>query len=503
MRILRLASPMPLSVEQGGQERLPCRGLRPVAASPKAGGEHFDVPPLQRAPALIAALEMPDKSIRRSTAKNRGHVDVAQATESTRDFGCIGSVAFMMPEVAGKVEAEIASTAELREQIHPFDCRVALAGRSVEEVNTWLSAGVMKVILSETTDFDYLAALNQPDRVVVTLRCPPTAGDDEAALALKDRMLQLRPKCDEFLIQFTSLPGRECSVDLGLVRSMVGAADGARLTVSGGINTEEQLAALADLGVTTQVDAALWQDRLRDGNIMKALLKPSDRPDGLYTTVCTTRDGAALGPPFSSPASIKAALEHNAGVYFSRSRNELWHKGATSNARQRLISIDLNCERNALRFVVDQADPGFCHLGDDTCWGPLRGIAGLEKRIQHSLRSERPGYSKRLVDDPKLLNSKLAEEGKELADAKTAAEVLSEAADVIYFTAVKLSAHGLTMQDVGLELDYRALEVLRRPGNAKPPGHRLKVAAQKTFREIKKKLNRFMTSRRDGCDDWL
>ena len=95
-------------------------------------------------------------------------------------------------------------------------------------------------------------------------------------------------------------------------------------------------------------------------------------------------------------------------------------------------------------------------------------------------------YTKRLFEDENLLRAKLVEEANELADAKTKDEVMGETADVIYFAlvaAAKAGMHitqlssinffslvgiGVTLADVELELDRRALKVQRRPGNAKP-----------------------------------
>jgi phosphoribosyl-ATP pyrophosphohydrolase/phosphoribosyl-AMP cyclohydrolase/histidinol dehydrogenase len=80
-----------------------------------------------------------------------------------------------------------------------------------------------------------------------------------------------------------------------------------------------------------------------------------------------------------------------------------------------------------------------------------------------------PGsYSGRLFGDADLLRAKLLEEAAELAAAEGRAEVLHEAADVLYFTLAKLAANGLALGDVEAELDRRARGVTRRAGDAKP-----------------------------------
>ena len=65
--------------------------------------------------------------------------------------------------------------------------------------------------------------------------------------------------------------------------------------------------------------------------------------------------------------SISLTLETAAATYWSRSRNELWVKGATSGNTQRVISLSYDCDGDALLMVVDQTSAA-CHTGDRTCF---------------------------------------------------------------------------------------------------------------------------------------
>jgi phosphoribosyl-ATP pyrophosphohydrolase len=86
--------------------------------------------------------------------------------------------------------------------------------------------------------------------------------------------------------------------------------------------------------------------------------------------------------------------------------------------------------------------------------------------LNERLAVAEPGsYTARLAADRDLLAAKLAEEAAELAEAETAGDVAWEAADVLYFTLVKLAAEGLRLEDVARELDRRALAVTRRDGS--------------------------------------
>lgn len=84
----------------------------------------------------------------------------------------------------------------------------------------------------------------------------------------------------------------------------------------------------------------------------------SDRADGLFPTVVTDEHGVCLGLVYSNHESVETALKTGSGVYWSRSRNKLWVKGAESGDTQELISIRWDCDADALLFTVRQKGDG-------------------------------------------------------------------------------------------------------------------------------------------------
>ncbi|GLD95707.1 hypothetical protein PINS_up004385 [Pythium insidiosum] len=194
----------------------------------------------------------------------------------------------------------------------------------------------------------------------------------------------------------------------------------------------------------------------------------SDRVDGLFTTVVVDESGVALGLVYSSEESVLAAIESGRGVYYSRSRKGLWKKGESSGNVQELVQLDVDCDSDALRFMVRQTGAGFCHLNTRTCWGDAGGLTYLQAMLESRLQDAPAGsYTKRLFDDAELLRNKLVEEAQELAEAQTPTHVAEEAADVMYFAMVRCVAAGATLTDVERQLDMRSLKVKRRPGNSK------------------------------------
>lgn len=216
--------------------------------------------------------------------------------------------------------------------------------------------------------------------------------------------------------------------------------------------------------LTTATDS---QDKVSVAGLLEAAWQ-SDRPDKLVTTVVTDQSGAALGLVYSSAASVAEALRTQTGVYQSRKRG-LWYKGATSGDTQTLLRVGLDCDRDALHFVVRQEGRRFCHLDQFGCFGDLQGVARLDQTLRARKASAPAGsYTARLFSDEKLLRAKIMEEAEELCDAKTPQEVAFEAADLIYFALVKATSAGVSLADIERNLDVKGLKVQRRPGNAKP-----------------------------------
>lgn len=196
----------------------------------------------------------------------------------------------------------------------------------------------------------------------------------------------------------------------------------------------------------------------------------SDRADGLYTTVVCDDQGVCLGLVYSNADSIRHAVSNGRGVYWSRSRGELWMKGETSGMWQELLRINVDCDRDALRFTVKQHGdpPCFCHLETRTCWGSVKGLQQLESILRDRKKHAPEGsYTKKMFDNPGKLREKLLEEVQELVEATDPDHVAAEAADVLYFTMTRCVAAGVGFSEIESHLNRRTLKVTRRPGDTK------------------------------------
>ncbi|MEO1009432.1 MAG: phosphoribosyl-ATP diphosphatase [Planctomycetota bacterium] len=363
----------------------------------------------------------------------------------------------------------------IRELLPIARCRVGGGIRDARSAIGWLDAGAHRVILGTAATPDVLrelprdrviAALDARDGEVVTEGWTKATGE-----RVEDRIAELREYVGGFLLTFVEREGRMAGLPMDRVAELVRIAAPARVTVAGGVRTPADVADADRTGADAQVGMALYTGAF---DLAAGFAAPlvSDRGDGLWPTVACDQSGRTLGLAYSNLDSLRHAIETGRGAYHSRSRGGLWIKGETSGDTQELLSVEADCDRDALRFTVRQAGGGFCHTGAATCFGDASGLAALDRTLAARVADAPEGsYTARLLGDPSLLASKLREECGELVEAGTRGEAAHEAADVIYFALVAAAARGASLEDIERELDRRALRVTRRPGDAKPaPG---------------------------------
>jgi phosphoribosyl-AMP cyclohydrolase len=99
-------------------------------------------------------------------------------------------------------------------------------------------------------------------------------------------------------------------------------------------------------------------------------LSPRFDANGLIAAIATHADtGEVLMFAWMNAEALAATLATGEAHYFSRSRNELWHKGATSGQIQRVIETRIDCDQDAVWLKVrPQGDGGACHTGARSCF---------------------------------------------------------------------------------------------------------------------------------------
>jgi phosphoribosyl-ATP pyrophosphohydrolase/phosphoribosyl-AMP cyclohydrolase len=178
------------------------------------------------------------------------------------------------------------------------------------------------------------------------------------------------------------------------------------------------------------------------------------------------RTGEVLTLAYMNADALRLTVETGETHFFSRSRQELWHKGATSGNTQAVRALRYDCDGDALVALVEPVGPA-CHTGERTCFhngqlepaAPHEVLPTLERTIVQRATDRPDGsYTARLLDEPQLTGKKVQEEAEEVVRAareESDERVAEEAADVLYHLAVLLRGRGMSLTDAERVLDGR------------------------------------------------
>jgi phosphoribosyl-AMP cyclohydrolase / phosphoribosyl-ATP pyrophosphohydrolase len=197
--------------------------------------------------------------------------------------------------------------------------------------------------------------------------------------------------------------------------------------------------------------------------------------DGLVP--CVMQDwatGEVLTLAYMSEEALRLTVESGEIHFFSRSRQQIWHKGSESGNVQRVRQLRYDCDGDALVALVEPAGPA-CHTGERSCFyrevggaaetgkdaaradgepapAAHEALGGLERTLR-SRQAERPegSYTVELLSDPDRIGAKVAEEAEEVVRAardESERRIAEEAADVIYHLSVLLLSRGVTQAQV-------------------------------------------------------
>ena len=178
------------------------------------------------------------------------------------------------------------------------------------------------------------------------------------------------------------------------------------------------------------------------------------------------RTGEVLTLAYMNEEALARTRETGEVHFWSRSRGELWRKGATSGNTMRLRALRYDCDEDALVALVDAAGPA-CHTGERTCFhrGEVSPVAGealpaLERTIAQRRAGGDAGssYTAELLADPARIGEKVREEAEEVTRAaagESDERVAQEAADVLYHLAVLMASRGMSLTDAYAVLNAR------------------------------------------------
>jgi phosphoribosyl-ATP pyrophosphohydrolase/phosphoribosyl-AMP cyclohydrolase len=185
------------------------------------------------------------------------------------------------------------------------------------------------------------------------------------------------------------------------------------------------------------------------------------------------RSGEVLTLAYMNEEALKLTVESGEVHFYSRSRDEIWHKGETSGNIMRVRQLRYDCDGDAIVALVEPAGPA-CHTGERSCFyrdlsgtaatavdappapgEPLpathEALATLERTLLER-RRERPdgSYTVELLDDPALAAAKVSEEAAEVVkavQAESEERIAEEAADVLYHLATLMLTRDVSIAE--------------------------------------------------------
>ncbi|MFN8658786.1 MAG: phosphoribosyl-ATP diphosphatase [Candidatus Obscuribacterales bacterium] len=378
-----------------------------------------------------------------------------------REFNRYGEVAVIdLDSAMGK-----GNNRELIERICKVaDARVGGGIRDVETGRALLRAGAKSLIVGTKATPEFLSQF-PADRIIVALdhvneEVVDKGWTNSTGESIWERASRLEPYCSGFLVTFVEaeggLGGLPASAAAGLLEKLK-----KHVTVAGGIASTSEVSDISALGADVQVGMALYKGLVDPVEAVVQSVNFDTNGTGVVPTVVQDMNGQVLMLAYSSPESLRRALKEGKGIYYSRSRQEIWEKGLTSGATQQLVSCRVDCDRDSLLFRIEQTE-GACHRGSYSCFGQATSArqfsVGQLFSILQQRKQEMPegSYSVKLFKDRRKLLKKLMEEAHEVCTFESTENLRWEIADLIYFASLLAVDEGVSWADIECELGGRA-----------------------------------------------
>ncbi len=180
-------------------------------------------------------------------------------------------------------------------------------------------------------------------------------------------------------------------------------------------------------------------------------------------------DGTVLMMAWMNQESLQKTIETEETWYRSRSRQELWHMGATSGHIQKVRSLRYDCDSDALLITIEQIGDVACHKGERSCFHQVDGAkkvppADTLSEVYRVIRDRQANPSETsytcqlLAGGDNIILKKIGEESAEVVMAckdDDSNAIASEVADLFYHTLVALAHHNVDIRDVYRHLQSR------------------------------------------------
>lgn len=224
-----------------------------------------------------------------------------------------------------------------------------------------------------------------------------------------------------------------------------------RITAAGGVGSPADIQFFGMLGMNVQLGMIIYTGAIA---LEEAFIHGLNWKNELIPTIVRDTSGKILMLAYSNRQSLRKTFETNTMWYYSRSRQSLWNKGATSGNVQIPLQFRVDCDNDTLLVTVHQTG-GACHTGKYSCFdeNPFQ-LQDLYRIIRERLDNPVPGsYTATLT--PEKTAAKILEEAEEVVRFTDRDNLVWELGDLLYFVSVLMVQQGIEWKEVLQELRKR------------------------------------------------
>jgi len=385
--------------------------------------------------------------------------------ELLKEFSIYGEVAIIDLDAAlgtGNNKALIKKMLKVR------TCRVGGGIRDLETAQEYIKAGASKIIIGTSCRQQWVKKLSK-DLLIFAIDAKGEYWTTQGWQSTETQKVielipQLEKNCSEFLYTQTEKEGLLQGIDKPRISQIIETSS-LPVTIAGGISSLNDIRWFSKRGANGQIGMSIYTGKLKlvdcflaQVDFAKALLVP--------TIVQDSETEKVLMLAYSNQESLTQALTQGKGIFWSRSRDQLWEKGATSGNRQTLMLADIDCDGDSLLFKVKQTsnsnkrvEAKACHFDRYSCFSSQTKSFSLNRLtdllIERKIELPPSSWTTKLFQSKALRAEKILEEAQELIEADTFDEVRWEAADLIFFALVDALAKGVDINAITNELRSR------------------------------------------------
>lgn len=406
---------------------------------------------------LIPSIDLMDgKAVQLKQGKEKV-LERGDVFELLEQFSLYGEVAIIDLDAAlgkGSNEKLIMELLKVR------PCRVGGGIRDLQTAQKYIKAGASKIIIGTKCREDWVKKLPR-ESLIFAIDAKgdywSTSGwQSTESIKVLDLIPELSNNCAEFLYTQVEKEGLLQGLDRERIEGVLKTSK-VPVTIAGGISTLDDIEWFTQYGANGQIGMSIYTGALSLNDCFLSQLDFNKAPL-IPTIVQDVETNKVLMLAYSNRDSLTQALEKRKGIYWSRSRENLWEKGLTSGHTQQLEQIDFDCDGDTLIFKVKQVGSA-CHFNRYSCFATEKNeftFLRLEKLLaQRKQTLPEKSFSTKLFQSAELRAEKIREEADELIEAETFDEVRWEAADLIFFALTDALAKGVSFKDIENELRSR------------------------------------------------